>query len=352
MFEQEDKKINPAAPPPVPAAPLAASAKPVPPGPAALTLKNAKAPIVLPEIHTMPEKLIGAPAGRAPVVREVVVTKEQKVAMPAPPRPPAKKKGNLILIITLVVVLLGVGASLVILYVPFGKKVPVANLNVNVPPPPVNVNTNVNTNVNENVNVNENANVNVPPPLPRSGPDADSDGLTDVEETTIYMSNPLNPDTDGDSFSDGNEVLHLFDPTKKSPAMLKDSVNIRVANNAAEGYAVLTPASWAERGSGTDQYFVDAPSGEFFEVLATPKPATQTIMDWYLATSPDAKASDVTSFKTYKGLDALRSGDRLTAYLDLGDKVLTVTYNLNGLTDYNFLTTFEMVIASIDRYKP
>jgi hypothetical protein len=355
MFEQEDKKLNPPSPPPPSQPPSAQSMSPQTAGQAVRPVLGVKSSaFVMPEIHTMPEKLIGAPAGRAPVVREVIVTKEQKAPLPIPPKP-KKKKGNLILVITLVVVLLGVGTSLVILYVPFGKKVPVANLNVNIPPPPpVNVNVNENENVNENVNENANANVPPPPPAPpRSGPDADSDGLTDIEETTIYMSNPNNTDTDGDSFSDGNEVLHLFDPIKPSPALLKDSPNIRTSNNAAEGYTALTPASWSERGVGKDQYFVDAPSGEFFEILATDKPQTQSIMDWYLATSPDAKAGDVTQFKTYKAhLNAVRSADRLTAYIDLGNEVLTVTYNPNGNTDYNFLTTFEMVIASIDHYKP
>jgi hypothetical protein len=360
MFEQEDKKIIPAAPPtppPVPPGTAGKSAVPVPPGTPVKPAAGAKtAPaFVIPEIHAMPEKLIGAPAGRAPVVREVVVTREQKIQAPPPPPPPRpapKKRGNLFLVIALVVVLLGVGVAAVILFVPLGKPVPVANLNANVPPP---VNVNVPPPVNENSNENENANVNVPPPPPpppRSGPDSDSDGLTDVEETTIYMTDPKNPDTDGDSFNDGNEVVHLFDPAIKQPALLKDSPHVRVVVNSAEGYTALTPATWTERGAGTDQYFVDAPSGEFIEILATPKPADQSIMDWYLATSPDAKATDVTGFKSYKGLNGLRSSDRLTAYLDAGDKVLTVTYNPNGMTDYNFISTEEMVIASIDLVKP
>jgi hypothetical protein len=345
MFEQEDKKLNP--PPPPPSSPPSQAA-----GQAGKPVLGAKASaFVMPEIHTMPEKLIGAAAGHAPIVREVIVTKEQKAPLTVPPPKPKKKKGNLILIITLIVVLLGVGVSVVILYVPFGKKVPIANLNVNVPPPPVNENTNVNVNENENVNTNENANANVPPPPPpppRSGPDADSDGLTDVEETTIYHSDPTKQDTDGDSFNDGNEVVHLFDPTIKAPAMLKDSPNIRAVTNEAKKYTALTPASWAERGAGTDQYFVDAPSGEFIEILATDKPQDQSILDWYLATSPEAKSADVERFRTYKaGLDALRSADRLTVYIDLGSEVLTVTYNPNGITDYNFISTLEMVIASI-----
>lgn len=42
--------------------------------------------------------------------------------------------------------------------------------------------------------------------------DTDSDGLTDREEVQIYQTNPLNPDTDGDSYLDGNEVRDGYNP--------------------------------------------------------------------------------------------------------------------------------------------
>ncbi|MEK6545503.1 MAG: hypothetical protein AABZ28_03110, partial [Nitrospinota bacterium] len=45
-----------------------------------------------------------------------------------------------------------------------------------------------------------------------SGKDADSDGLTDVEENLIYQTNPNLPDSDADGFLDGNEVFHRYNP--------------------------------------------------------------------------------------------------------------------------------------------
>lgn len=42
--------------------------------------------------------------------------------------------------------------------------------------------------------------------------DSDSDGLTDAEETNIYHTNPNNPDTDADSFPDGQEVRNGYNP--------------------------------------------------------------------------------------------------------------------------------------------
>jgi hypothetical protein len=42
--------------------------------------------------------------------------------------------------------------------------------------------------------------------------DTDLDNLNDREETQIYRTNPLNPDTDGDTFLDGSEVQNGYNP--------------------------------------------------------------------------------------------------------------------------------------------
>jgi hypothetical protein len=42
--------------------------------------------------------------------------------------------------------------------------------------------------------------------------DTDSDGLSDYEEVKTYLTNPKNPDTDGDSFKDGDEVKNGYNP--------------------------------------------------------------------------------------------------------------------------------------------
>lgn len=46
-------------------------------------------------------------------------------------------------------------------------------------------------------------------PIPPGELDSDGDGLTDVEETTMYFSSPSLADTDGDGLSDGQEVNEL-----------------------------------------------------------------------------------------------------------------------------------------------
>lgn len=49
--------------------------------------------------------------------------------------------------------------------------------------------------------------------------DSDTDGLTDRAEVRVYETNPLNPDTDGDTYLDGEEVKNNFNP--KGPGKLR-----------------------------------------------------------------------------------------------------------------------------------
>jgi len=42
--------------------------------------------------------------------------------------------------------------------------------------------------------------------------DSDDDGLTDKDEVQIYNTNPLDPDTDGDTYLDGQEVKSGYNP--------------------------------------------------------------------------------------------------------------------------------------------
>ena len=46
--------------------------------------------------------------------------------------------------------------------------------------------------------------------------DSDQDGLSDAEER-MYRTDPNNPDTDGDGYSDGTEIKSGYNPLKPAP---------------------------------------------------------------------------------------------------------------------------------------
>lgn len=47
--------------------------------------------------------------------------------------------------------------------------------------------------------------------------DSDNDGLKDWQEIQLYHTDPCKADTDGDGYSDGEEIASGYDPTKKAP---------------------------------------------------------------------------------------------------------------------------------------
>ena len=53
--------------------------------------------------------------------------------------------------------------------------------------------------------------------IPSQTLDCDGDGLTDYEESVIYLTNPTNPCTTGDGLSDGWKVQYGFNPTSAVP---------------------------------------------------------------------------------------------------------------------------------------
>jgi len=56
--------------------------------------------------------------------------------------------------------------------------------------------------------------------MPPTVDDIDGDGLTNTDETTIYGTDPANPDTDGDVMNDGWEVYYGLDPNNDIDAAL------------------------------------------------------------------------------------------------------------------------------------
>ena len=122
---------------------------------------------------------------------------------------------------------LALGAAVVVTAGYFGWNYIVGSPQPSVTVTPANENTNenlnapeVNINFNENIpaaipSLNENTNNQQPTtniPSIDMTTDSDHDGLTDYQEIYIYHTDPHNPDTDGDGYSDGTEVKNGYNP--------------------------------------------------------------------------------------------------------------------------------------------
>lgn len=309
-----------------------------------------------PIIRVMPAEFRG---GKSPMTAAVVPPKPAPVPpapKPEPPKPPApppvpvkvipppggkvpQKKKRLISPALLIVGLLflavlGVGAYFVLSSVP-PEEPPVTTPEPEVPEPTV-----------------EPPEPEIPEPEvptePVPGTDGDSDGLSNIEEI-LYGADPRNPDTDGDTYLDGNEVFHLYNPRGDAPGLLTDAGFARAFGSEEVSFTIVFPSRWTVQlvGGETEGVMFRAPTSEFIQVLVQPKDPALTIREWYLAQSPDAEEAELETVTTRQGYSGITSPDKMTTYLDLEDRVYVVSYNLGDTGTIDFLTTYQMMLNSL-----
>ncbi len=186
------------------------------------------------------------------------------------------------------------------------------------------------------------------PKLPPAGLDSDSDGLTDLEETSIYGTNAQNPDSDGDGFLDGNEVYNLYNPEGKAPAKLQDSGAVKPITGSA-GWSMFIPVQWTTSEAAADGSSLTIVSGhgETFKLAIVDNPNHQTVLDWYLGQHPDAKSEQILKYRSKHGYEGIIGPDMLTTYIPWGDKIFTFTYDMDGQSFINYRTTYYMMLNSL-----
>jgi hypothetical protein len=82
--------------------------------------------------------------------------------------------------------------------------------------------------------------------------DHDGDGLTDTEESNLYFTDPLDPDTDGDGMSDGWEAqpgrpVQMMDPKKEN----------EIGGRHVFTFALTFTFEWDVKNDYTDGYYLD-----------------------------------------------------------------------------------------------
>lgn len=187
----------------------------------------------------------------------------------------------------------------------------------------------------------------VPPPtavaVPATeGVDTDADSLTDVEEP-YYQADMAKADTNGNGYNDGIEVMNLYSPLTSGKKLADEPFMQKAAWN---GWSFILPKPWTVAADPNDAAvgIVTTGGATRFTLESKSNPERLPLAAWIGAGTP---ASQMKSFKTKSGLDALQTADGLTTYLAAGDTVLVVTYDLNGDPSYNFRTSYAMVVNAL-----
>lgn len=184
------------------------------------------------------------------------------------------------------------------------------------------------------------------PPEPVPGADSDSDGLTDLEERSIYQTNPRLVNSDGDSFVDLNEVLNLFDPNDPDPQPLDKNPGIAVFTDPTLGYEMFRPTAWTVGVGAAGTTVFNAPTGEQIEVLVDEIADGDTLESWYRTLDPAATSDAVRVVRTKRGYEYIISPSRSAIFIRADQRVFVISYKLNGAEQIQYRVTFEMMANS------
>jgi hypothetical protein len=211
---------------------------------------------------------------------------------------------------------------------------------------PLNSKENLNINVDINANFNVNGfNNNRLTPLPLTD-DSDADSLTAAEEN-LFGTDVFNSDTDGDSYSDGAELLAGYDPTKPKTPLANTNL-FAVYNHPF--YSLIYPAAWLlkEQDQEKNEVLLTSATGEFVEILVIDNNEKLSLLDWYAQQFPSSDLAQVTAVKI-NSLSGLRQPDYQSYYLMQESnpaKIFLLTYNIGNFTTTNFATTFQVIVKS------
>ncbi|RMD51569.1 hypothetical protein D6827_02025, partial [Candidatus Parcubacteria bacterium] len=169
---------------------------------------------------------------------------------------------------------------------------------------------------------------------PQPGTDTDSDGLTDVEEK-LYGTKVRNPDTDGDTFLDGNEVFHRYSPLGEAPATLLDTGAVTVFTSPDQTFNFTYPISWSVDYQTNDNGDVDiitiqTDSKAVFSLEVVALGDGQDFEAWYEDSGdPKLLFTGLKKTLTKEGYLAYIGRDDRVEYLLVDGKIYIFKYDLN-----------------------
>lgn len=291
-------------------------------------------------VHVMPRDFLGAEATLKVEPKPVVVLPPVVPVPQAKSVPPLVKKRSVPfwvwILITVLLIFVGAAVAYFLLVKSQSQIVettlPVVTLPVN-PTPPVEIP--VETPIEPVVTT------------PELSKDSDSDGLTDIEER-MYGTDYRNPDTDGDTFLDGNEVFHRYNPNGLAPLTLLDTGAVEVFSDLSLPFTVYYPVSWkAVLDLVKKTVTFKSPNVAAILISWSTKEVDLTLEDWILRNVEEADITTLQASYTKEGYYTLRSEDDLVAYVEVGDSVYVLAYDLGSTTEISYIQTFAMMVNSL-----
>jgi hypothetical protein len=179
------------------------------------------------------------------------------------------------------------------------------------------------------------------------GMDSDNDGLTDVEEIILNTSTTT-ADTDGDGYTDGSELINLYNPAGKG----KITENTAVASyeNKTFAYNLLYLSTWQTSiNGGDDSLMFRSADNQFVQIIVQPNVNKITLEEWYMEQLGvlTVNEADRVSGLNWQGV---KSPDGLNIYLmdRKQNYIFSLTYNPGGGNILEYTNIFQMMVKSFN----
>lgn len=179
------------------------------------------------------------------------------------------------------------------------------------------------------------------------GVDSDNDGLTDMEEILLSTNSSL-PDTDGDGYPDGSELINLYNPA--GAGKLSTNSNISLYENKTFGYDLLYPTTWQiSVNGGDDSLMFKTGDNQFIQIIVQPNVNKETLEQWYMTQIgvPVINEGDRVSGSNWQGI---KSPDGLNVYIMDKNKnnIFSLTYSPGGGNILEYSNIFQAMIKSFN----
>ncbi|MBI4779099.1 hypothetical protein HY797_01440 [Candidatus Falkowbacteria bacterium] len=181
----------------------------------------------------------------------------------------------------------------------------------------------------------------------RFGADSDNDGLTDIEEI-LLSSGAIELDTDGDGYTDGAELVNLYDPA--GTGKLTANSNISLYENKTFAYSLLYPSTWQTSiNGGDDSLMFKSGDNQFIQVIIQPNVNEQELDAWYMEQLGilTINEADRVSGVNWQGL---KSSDSLNIYLmdKKQNYIFSLTYSPGSGSVLEYFNIFKMMVKSFN----
>jgi len=179
----------------------------------------------------------------------------------------------------------------------------------------------------------------------RVGADSDNDGLTNMEEI-LFSTGTSTPDTDGDGYLDGFELINLYNPA--GAGKLTVNSNISFYENKTFSYGLLYPSTWQTSiNGGDDSLMFKTGDNQFVQVIVQPNVNKQTLDEWYMEQLGILTISE-TDRVNGSNWQGVKSPDGLNIYLmdKKQNYIFSLTYNPGGGNVLEYNNIFQMMVKS------